>query len=148
MASEQTEEAGAVAVALTLADILEKLFQTVRRPNGKKHSAEEVANWASAWLQERGKGTFSKQYLLDLRAGKKKNPTKSHLEALAAFFDVDPALFLNSERSKKIQADLDLALAIREGGVAAIALRTVSLSPADQQKVLEFVQSLPSDGDD
>lgn len=134
-----------MAEAFTLSEIVEKLFATVRRPNGSEHSMDEVARWCAKWLAERGGGTFSREYVRQLRYGIKTNPTKRHLEALAAFFDVDPAIFLNTERSKQIQADLELAVAIRDAGVSALAMRAVGLSPADRTKVLELIQTLQKD---
>lgn len=137
-----------MAEALTLAAIIDKLFRTVRRASGKEHSMEEVARWCADWLRRRGEGgTFSKEYVRQLRSGVKTNPTKRHLESLAAFFEVDPAIFFDSERSAEIQADLDLAVAIRDAGVSALALRAVSLTPDDRQKVLELMQSLQNDKD-
>jgi transcriptional regulator with XRE-family HTH domain len=133
--------------AMTLAAIIDKLFKTIKRADGTEHSMEEVARWCAAWLAERGSGTFSKEYVRQLRYGIKANPTKRHLEAMAAFFEVDPAIFLDTERSKQIQADLELAVAIRDAGVSALALRAVSLSPESRRKVLEVMQSLQDEGD-
>lgn len=135
-----------MAEALTLATIIDKLFATIKRPDGTEHSMEEVARWCAKWLAQRGGGTFSKEYVRQLRYGIKINPTKRHLESLAAFFDVEPAIFLDSERSKQIQADLDLAVAIRDAGVSALALRAVSLTPEARQKVLELMKSLQAEG--
>jgi transcriptional regulator with XRE-family HTH domain len=129
-----------------LAAIIDKLFTTIRRPNGDEHSRQEVAEWCTKWLLERGEGgTFSKEYMRQLRNGTKANPTKRHLEALAAFFDVDPAIFLDSGKSKQIQRDLELAVAIRDADVLALALHAASLTPNEQKKVMAFMQSLKAD---
>jgi transcriptional regulator with XRE-family HTH domain len=132
-----------VAEASTLAETIQQLFKTIRKSPSQEHSMSVVAQWCAEWIRERdGQGTFSRQYLYDLRAGVKTNPGKRHLEALAAFFEVDPAIFFDSEKAKQIQADLELAAAIRDAGVSALALRAVGLTPADRQEVLALMQSL------
>jgi transcriptional regulator with XRE-family HTH domain len=122
------------AEASTLANRIDKLFKTIRRPNGAEHSNEEVARACG----------FSKQYMGQLRRGESTNPTYQNLAALAEFFQVEVAYFFDSERSKKIQDDLELASAIRDANVSALALRAASLTAADREKVLAFMRSLPS----
>ncbi|MGW4528417.1 XRE family transcriptional regulator [Amycolatopsis sp. NPDC004378] len=135
-----------MAEATTLAEIIDKLFTTIRRPNGREHSMEEVANWCAAWLRDRNQArSFSKQYMSQLRSGIKTNPTKSHLEALAAFFEVDAAIFLDSEKSRQIQADLELVAALKEADVHSVALRALSLTPANRAQVLELMRTLQAD---
>lgn len=137
-----------MAEAPALAAVIDKLFTTIKRPDGTEHSMEEVARWCVRWLAERGGGTLSKEYVRQLRYGIKTNPTKRHLEALAAFFDVDPAIFLDSEHSRRIQRDLELAVAIREAGVSALALRAAGLKPEDRAKVMELMKKLQDDQPD
>lgn len=104
---------------------------------------EEVARACAAWLQERGASkSFSKEYMRQLRSGKAANPTKSHLEALAAFFDVDPVIFFDTERSRRIEADLELVAALRDAQVRTLALRALGLTAADRAQVLELISSL------
>jgi transcriptional regulator with XRE-family HTH domain len=67
----------------TLAERLEMLFKTVQ-PLRREYTNEEVARGCT----EVGQGTFSKTYVWQLRTGQWDNPTKRHLEALAAFFGV------------------------------------------------------------
>lgn len=78
------------AQATTLADRIDRLFQVVRRPNGEQHSHEEVARACRETTGE----TFSAAYLWQLRTGRRDNPTKRHLEALAGFFQVPHGLLL------------------------------------------------------
>ncbi|MEU7529287.1 XRE family transcriptional regulator [Saccharothrix sp. NPDC042600] len=130
----------------TLAEVIDNLFKTIKRPNGREHSMEEVAKWGAEWLRERNQAkSFSKEYVRQLRSGLATNPTKSHLEALAAFFEVDPAIFFDSQRSRQIQADLELVAAIRDAGVHAVALRALSLTPAQRAQVLELMRSLQAE---
>lgn len=131
-----------MAEARTLAAKIEKLFQTIKRPDGSEHSVQEVARWCANHTGE----SFSKQYLWYLRRGDRDNPTKRHLEALARFFDVDESYFFDAERSRKIQANLDLAVAIREGRVNT-ALRAVNLSDEDYAKVTQVLEEFRKRGD-
>ncbi|WNV83166.1 XRE family transcriptional regulator [Umezawaea sp. Da 62-37] len=135
-----------MAEGLTLAETIDGLFKKIRRPGGREHSMESVAKWCTAWLRQRNQAkSFSKEYLRQLRAGIKDNPTKSHLEALAAFFEIDAAIFLDSDKSRQIQADLELVLALREVGVQAVAMRSLGLTPSSRQQVLEFIRALQAD---
>jgi len=138
--------------ATTLAEVIDLLFKTIRRPNGSEHSMEEAARACTAWLAEHGGGTFSKQYLAQLRSGKADNPSVPLMEALAAFFDVDPGIwFLYSERSQEIQANLALALQLAGGingaGIQAIAMRHGRLNAGDRAKIAEFIATLPKKND-
>jgi len=131
-----------VAEGTTLAETIDRLFKTIKRSPTQEHSMEEVARWCADWLAQRGGGTFSKEYVRQLRSGIATNPTKRHLEALAAFFDVDPAIFLDSERSREFQAELDLVAAFRDKGVSALALRAANLTADERRRVAAFIQGL------
>ena len=111
----------------TLAAKIERLFQTVRRPDGRRepYSNKEVAEACQA----AGGESFSTTYLWQLRTGRRDNPTKRHLEALAQFFQVPPAYFFNDEQGAAITRELELLGALRDAGVREIALRAVNLPP-------------------
>lgn len=135
-----------MAEGLTLAETIDGLFKTIKRPDGREHSMESAAKWCTDWLRRRNQGkSFSKEYVRQLRAGLADNPTKSHLEALAAFFEIDPAIFLDSDKSRRIHADLELVAALREAGVHAVALRALGLTPTNRAQVLKFIRTLQAD---
>ena len=121
--------AAGVAPECTLAHKINYLFETVRRPDGKPYSNEEVAES----INGRGDTTISGTYLWYLRRGDRDNPTKKHLEVLARFFDVSPAFFFDDERSRRIAGEsLPAAppteaqrIAVRLDGLSARSLRTV-----------------------
>lgn len=130
-----------------LAEKINKLFDRIRKPNGKPYSSAEVA----AWCQERGVKTFSRAYLAYLRNGQRTNPTQQHLAALARFFDVSPAYFFDDKQSALISAQMDLAVALRNSDVRAVALRDLAetlrtnasrLSVTDVQVVTDMIQSI------
>lgn len=122
-----------------LARKIDRLFKDVHK-GGREHSAEEVA----AGLREMGGPTISSTYIWQLRTGKRDNPTKKHLEALAAFFRVPVAYFFDDEAAQRIDAELDLLVAMRDTGVRSIALRTVGLDAGSLQAVRSVVDQLRS----
>jgi hypothetical protein len=63
-----------------------------------------------------------------------------HLEALASFFGVPPAYFLDDEATAKVDAELDLLNAMRELGVHTVALRLAGLSAKSLQSIAEVVE--------
>jgi ESX-1-secreted protein regulator len=110
----------------SLAEKLTWLFANVRRSNGRKHSPQEVADF----VVERTGEPCSRGYITYLRNGDRDNPTKRVIEAIAAFFDISPAYFVDDEAAREIQAQLDLAVAMRVEGVRAVALRAVTTALA------------------
>jgi len=113
--SEPTAGAG-------LADRLDHLFRTVRRPGGAEYTHEEVA----AAIRDRGV-MISHTYVWQLHKGLRDNPTKRHMAALAEFFGVPAGYFLDDDVDH-INAQLDLLSALRDGGVRSVALRAMGLS--------------------
>jgi ESX-1-secreted protein regulator len=122
----------------TLADKLNRLFDTIRRPDGKPHTNEEVA----AFCRERTGEPFSRAYMSQLRKGERDNPTKRNLAALAAFFDVSPAYFFDDDRSRQIAVELDLLAALRDKKVRQVALRAVNLDAGDLAVVADMIESI------
>lgn len=113
------------AEGTSLAVKLDRLFRTVHPPNRGAYSYEEVASA----LRQAGGATVSSQYIWQLRKGKKDNPTKKHLEALARFFKVPPAYFFDDEAAERIDAQLGVLAAMRDSQVRSVAMRAAGLSP-------------------
>jgi transcriptional regulator with XRE-family HTH domain len=107
----------------TLADKIDHLF-TVIHPAKGEYSYEQV----SKAIQERGGPTISAAYVWQLRKGMRDNPTKRHLEALADFFGVPPSYFFDEDAAHRVDAELELLAALRDGGVRDVALRASGLS--------------------
>ena len=110
----------------TLADKLNLLFQTVHPTHREPYSNREVADA----IRERG-GSISDVYIWQLRTGRRTNPTREHLQALADFFDVDPAYFFDRRRAMEIERDLLALHAMQNLKVRAVATRLSTL-PEDQ----------------
>lgn len=123
--------------ALTpLAGKLDRLFTSIRPRGGGEYSHQEVAHR----LRERGGPTISATYIWQLRKGLRDNPTKKHLEALAAFFGVPPAYFFDDDRAAEVEAELELLAALRDTSVRTIALRSTGLSVESLRTLTEIVE--------
>ena len=121
--------------SLSLAGKIDRLFDVVRRPDGEPYTNEEAARACRDATGE----TFSATYLWQLRSGRRDNPTKRHLEALAGFFQVPPAYFFDDAQAVEIADQLKLLGALRDSGVRSVALRAVTLSPEALDTVSELI---------
>ncbi|MGW4489104.1 XRE family transcriptional regulator [Amycolatopsis sp. NPDC004368] len=122
----------------SLADKIDQLFHVVRRPDREQYSHEDVAR---ACREATGE-SFSTTYLWQLRTGRRDNPTKRHLEALAQFFGVPPAYFFDDEQSVKIAEELALLGALRDAGVRDVALRAITLSPDGLDTISDMIDAI------
>jgi transcriptional regulator with XRE-family HTH domain len=120
----------------TLADKLNHLFATVHPASRGPYSNDEAATA----IREQGGPTISGTYLWLLRKGQRDNPTLKHLEALAVFFGVPPAYFLDDAATAKVDAELDLLNAMRDAGVHTVALRMAGLSAKSLQSIVDVVE--------
>lgn len=132
--------------AATLADKIDRLFDVIRRANGEQYSHEDVAR---ACRESSGE-SFSATYLWQLRTGRRDNPTKRHLEALANFFQVPLTYFFDEQIGAEIDSELKFLGALRNAGVRNLALRALDLSPAGLTTItdmLEVIANRESKGD-
>lgn len=126
----------------SLADKLNELFANVRPDVGHEYSNEQVA------AAIRGTGvTISQSYIWQLRKGIKTNPTLKHLEALAGFFGVPTAYFLDTETSKRVTEQLNLLAETQarladsspESDVRLMAMRAGQLSAERRKQVMDLL---------
>lgn len=120
----------------TLADRLNHLFEVVHPGHRGPYTNEEVA----AAITARGETTISKAYLWLLRSGRRDNPTRKHLQALAEFFGVAPAYFFDAATAAQVRAELEVLQLMRDVQARKIALRAVGLSERSQQAVVEMLE--------
>lgn len=119
----------------SLADKINRLFQALHDDEGAPRSNEEVAEAIT------GAGTkISASYLWLLRTGRRDNPGKNHLEAIAAYFRVPPAYFFDDRIAQDIHAELDLLAAMRNAGVRELALRAADLSADSVRAIAAMVE--------
>nr|WP_240968475.1 XRE family transcriptional regulator [Streptomyces sp. HNM0575] len=117
-----------------MAEKIDKLFKSIT-PGGREYTYEEVARGCS----ELSGGTFSKTYIWQLRTGQRDNPTKRHLEALAAYFHVPVAYFFDEDTAERIDTQIALASAMRNAEVRDIALRAMSMDDAGRASLLRII---------
>ena len=120
----------------TLAEKVDRLFQQVHPRGRGEYSYEEVAEG----IRQRGGPTISATYLWLLRKGQRDNPTKKHLEALADFFGVPPAYFFDDAAAARVDAQLELLVALRDAPVRQIALRAHGLSPESLLAIAQMIE--------
>jgi transcriptional regulator with XRE-family HTH domain len=122
---------------LTLADKLDRLFQSVRSPDGDEYTYAEVV----AGINSRGIATTSDTYLCDLRNGTKDNPRIRHLEAIADFFGVPVTYFLDGDESAaRLYAQLSTLPVPGNAGLQRIMLRAVDLSEDTLNAVAQILE--------
>ncbi len=121
----------------SLAWKLNRLFSTIHAKGGQEYSPEDVARA----INDSGRGSISAAYIYMLRKGQRDNPTKKHLELLAGFFGVTPAYFFDEAEAQRIEQQLDLLAAFRDGDVRRLAARASGLSPASLTGLLQMVDA-------
>lgn len=108
-----------------LAAKLKKLFEVMRKP-----SAQPLSNAAAAAaITEQTGVSISPAYLWQLRSGMRTNPTVQHLRAIADFFGVPASYLIDRDSNPKIDKQLELLQALRDGSVRDLAMRASGLSP-------------------
>ena len=120
-----------------MADRLNHLFETVHPAGRGPYSNEEVARA----IRAQG-GDISRAYLSYLRNGDRTNPTLLHLEALARFFGVPAAYLFDDAVASETDAQLEVAVALRNAGVRAVALRVAGLSPRGLHAVAAMIDQV------
>ncbi len=112
----------------TMADLLNDLFRTHRRQDGREYTASEVARAITEELH----GELDPSYLTKMRNGQIENPTRNTLLLLCRFFKVPANYFF---------PELDLQSPPEEGSIHA-ALRATDLEPEVQAKLEELIQAM------
>jgi len=120
----------------TLAAKLDRLFAATRPAGRGEHSYEEVAKA----IRDAGGSTVSSTYLWMLRTGQRDNPTKKHLEALAAHFGVPVAYFFDDEVAAAVDRELVLLAAMRDNSVRTVALRSAGLSGESLDAIAAMIE--------
>jgi transcriptional regulator with XRE-family HTH domain len=122
----------------SMAHKLDYLFRTVRPPGRQgEYSYQEVAEG----IRDLGIA-ISHTYVWQLRRGARANPTKRHLEGLAAFFGVPVSYFFDDAVANQIESELGLVRALRDSNVRSVALRIADLTPASVDTVKEIVDRI------
>lgn len=115
----------------TVAELVNHLFETRRKPDGIKYSNREVA----AATQ----GVIDPTHLGKLRAGKIPNPGRETLLNLCRFFKVPPSYFFPELRDRP-----DTNQALDPMDQLHVALRSVGLQSEVQERIAELIQAMRS----
>lgn len=114
-----------------LGSLITALYPDERRRPGYSRLAQMI--------RETTGGTISATYLWELVTGRKRNVTLEQLSVLAEFFGVPLEYFVNDAVSRRVNAQLALAVALRDTKVRSLALRADGLSPASLDALLTIV---------
>ncbi|MGB6161501.1 MAG: XRE family transcriptional regulator [Pseudonocardiaceae bacterium] len=130
----------------TLAEKINRLFETIHPPDRGPWSNQEVECWLTERAAVDGDGlTISANHLLLLRKGQRDNPTTRNVQAMAKFFKIDPGYFLrDGTDTERTYSDLELLGAIRDNEqVKSIALRVFDLDPEMREWLARMINDLP-----
>ncbi|MYW03332.1 Secondary metabolite protein [Streptomyces sp. SID3343] len=122
---------------MTLAAKLDRLFASVRRPDGGAYSNGEVARGIKEQAGPEG-ATVSASLVQQLRTGVQTNPTLKTIDALARFFNVEPVYFFDDAAAERIAAERDAWSRMRENDVHRLVFRADGLS-ADSLRMVSAV---------
>ncbi|MEV0227369.1 hypothetical protein [Streptomyces sp. NPDC050704] len=121
--------AGKISARLT--HLIATLYPDERTRPGYARLAKEI--------REVTGGALSSTYLWELTTGRKHNVTVEQLGVLADYFGVPPEYFFNEEVALRVNAQLQLATALRDAKVRTLALRAEGLSGETLDALLAMV---------
>lgn len=122
-----------------LARRLDLLFRTRHTAGEAEPGYQEVADAITA----AGGPKVSGAYLYMLRTGRRANPNRELLAALARHFGVPVAYFLDDDQAvDDLTGQLELLVALRDSGAERLALRAHGLSEGSRQVLAAMVEQL------
>ena len=121
-------------MSTTFSARLNRLFDTVYPPGRGPHTSAEVV----VALKAEGITTMSAPYLSQLRSGKRTNPSKATMNALANFFRIQPDYFTDEYYYRKLDQELTWLATLRDEGTLRIAMRTIRLSAAALEEIIQL----------
>jgi transcriptional regulator with XRE-family HTH domain len=130
--SEASQDPGVIAKKLQF------LFETVRKPDGKKYTYREVLDGVVA----NGGPTLSIGYLSQLVNGVRKNPMLDALTAIAAFFKVPLSFFDITTGTTEADARMKLAARLQSAGVESIAQRAAGLNQGNLKALETLIDQM------
>jgi len=110
---------------------LNRLFEEKRKPDGSPYTPSEVV--------ESSKGVIARVSLWKLRTGRASNPSFQVVQALTAFFGVDPSYFFESNAPKPAATQ-----PVRKWNkwVEQVAMRSSALDDEEKKAVLYMIESI------
>ena len=117
---------------------LDHLFKTVHPKDRGPYTNPEVAD---AINKAAGENVISQTYIWQLRTGKRDNPTKKHISALAAFFGVSPLYFFADEEGGRDEIPPDVVQALKDDAVRDVALAAAGLSDESLEAIRALIDN-------
>lgn len=129
----QEETPGALAARI------EHLIKTVHPAGRGPYTLAEI----SEGIRQQNNGlTISEGYLSQLQNGRRLNPSKLQLEAIARFFGVSVAYFFDDTAAKETDEQLALLQALRDTGLKEVLMRSLELDSAGRAFLTQMVRQL------
>jgi transcriptional regulator with XRE-family HTH domain len=122
----------------SVSEKIDYLFQTVRRPDGREFTYDDVERGTS--------GRVSRSYVWKLRHGRNRNPSLDVIEAMSVYFGVPPEYFFGGELRSEARAieAAEVAALLQDPDARLMADRVRGLSPTAIQALLALVEHLRS----
>jgi transcriptional regulator with XRE-family HTH domain len=124
----------------SFAERLAHLIATVHPPDRKPYSYREIANGVA----EQTGVTMSATHVQQLAVGARKDPKRSHIQALAQFFGVPVTYFFDDEIAGQVDRQVEDVVAWRDSEARNLAQRAMRLSPRDRETVTALLDQLSS----
>jgi transcriptional regulator with XRE-family HTH domain len=124
----------------SFAERLAHLITTVHPPDRKAYSYREIAHGVA----EQTGVTMSATHVQQLAVGARKDPKRSHIQALAQFFGVPVTYFFDDEVAGEVDRQVEDVVAWRDGEARKMAQRAMQLSPRDRETVTALMDQLGS----
>jgi transcriptional regulator with XRE-family HTH domain len=124
----------------SFADRLTRLIATVHPPDRKPYSYREIAQGVADMTGV----SMSATHVQQLAVGARRDPKRSHIQALCQFFGVPVTYFFDDEVAEQIDRQVDDVVAWRDTEARAMAQRAMQLSPRDRDTVSALMDQLTS----
>jgi len=124
----------------SFAERLGHLIATVHPPDRKPYSYREIASGVA----EQTGVTMSATHVQQLAVGARKDPKRSHIQALAQFFGVPVTYFFDDEVAGQVDRQVEDVVAWRDSEARNLAQRAMLLSPRDRETVTALLDQLGS----
>lgn len=124
----------------TFAERLAHLIATVHPPDRKPYSYREIAQG----VLDRTGVSMSATHVQQLAVGARRDPKRSHIQALAQFFGVPVTYFFDDAVAGAVDRQVEDVVAWRDTEARKLAQRAMELSPRDRATVSALLDQLGS----
>ncbi|WP_033294330.1 transcriptional regulator [Amycolatopsis jejuensis] len=124
----------------SFAQRLAHLIATVHPPDRKPYSYREIAQGVADVTGV----SMSATHVQQLAVGARRDPKRSHIQALAKFFGVPVTYFFDDEVAEQVDGQVADVVAWRDTQARDLAQRAMQLSPRDRETVSALLDQLGS----